>query len=36
MKKLLVVALLALGFSVAVIRADNFPLPECDPCPWVR
>jgi len=35
MKKLLVLALLALGFSMTAIRAD-VPLPECNPCPWVR
>jgi hypothetical protein len=36
MKKLIVLALLALGVSVAAIRVDNMPLPECNPCPMVR
>jgi len=35
MKKLLLLALLAVAFSSTVVRAD-FPLPECNPCPWVR
>jgi hypothetical protein len=35
MKRLLLLALMALAFSSAVVRADG-PLPECDPCPWVR
>jgi opacity protein-like surface antigen len=36
MKKLLLLALLAVAFSSTVVRADFFPLPECNPCPWVR
>ncbi len=35
MKKLLLMALLALACTAPVVRAD-FPLPECNPCPWVR
>jgi hypothetical protein len=35
MKKLFLMAVMALAFSSTVIRAD-VPLPECNPCPWVR
>jgi len=35
MKRFFLMALMALAFSTAVIRADA-PLPECNPCPWVR
>ncbi len=35
MKKLVLLALMAMAFVAGVTRADG-PLPECDPCPWVR
>jgi hypothetical protein len=36
MKKLTLLALIALSmFANKANKADN-PLPMCDPCPWVR
>jgi hypothetical protein len=37
MKRLLVLAMLSLAFLSAAHTSDiQAPLPECDPCPWVR
>jgi hypothetical protein len=37
MKRLLMLALLALSFMGAAQTGTNIaPIPECDPCPWVR
>ena len=36
MKKLALLALIALSmFATRTNKSDN-PLPGCDPCPWVR
>jgi len=35
MKKLVLLAVLALSFLAAKPKSD-IPLPQCDPCPWVR
>jgi hypothetical protein len=36
MKKLVLLALIAFSFLAArPVRVDN-PIPQCDPCPWVR
>ena len=37
MKKLMVLALMAFSF-LAVARTTQIeaPMPECNPCPWVR
>jgi hypothetical protein len=36
MKKLLIVALFALSMFAARTNKGDNPLPQCDPCPWVR
>jgi hypothetical protein len=36
MKRLLLLAMLALSFLGAASTNIVAPLPECDPCPWVR
>jgi hypothetical protein len=37
MKRLLLLAMLALSFLGAASTSNIVaPLPECDPCPWVR
>ena len=36
MKKLILLALIAVTFVAArPVKSDN-PAPQCDPCPWVR
>jgi hypothetical protein len=39
MKKLVLLGFLALSFlamAKPVSEKSSFPLPGCDPCPWVR
>jgi len=36
MKKFVLLALLALSFLAIHTPAADNPLPECDPCPFVR
>ena len=37
MKKLLLAALLAMAFFATAQSSKIItPMPECDPCPWVR
>ena len=37
MKRLLMLAILAISFLGAAHTSNvSTPLPECDPCPWVR
>jgi hypothetical protein len=35
MKRLLILAILAVSF-LGVANTSMAPLPECNPCPWVR
>ncbi len=36
MKKFMLLALLALSYLAAQPLKHNNPIPECDPCPFVR
>jgi hypothetical protein len=36
MKRLMMLAILALSFLGAANTANVLPMPECDDCPWVR
>lgn len=36
MKKLVLFALLAISYLAAQPVRYDLPLPQCDPCPWVR
>jgi|RhiMethySRZTD1v2_1073278.scaffolds.fasta_scaffold607546_2 hypothetical protein len=37
MKKLVIVALAAFSFlATAKSTKNDLPIPECNPCPWVR
>jgi hypothetical protein len=36
MKKLVILAALALSLFAGVSSQEDNPLPECQPCPWVR
>jgi hypothetical protein len=37
MKKLVVLAMMAFGFlALAHTARVDAPLPQCNPCPWVR
>ena len=36
MKKLVLLALIAISFLAARPPKHDAPFPQCDPCPWVR
>jgi len=36
MKKLVLLAMLAISFLAARPPKADAPLPQCDPCPWIR
>lgn len=36
MKKLVLLALIAFSFLAARPVKHDMPVPQCDPCPWVR
>jgi len=36
MKKMMLLAVIAIAFLATARTRIGGPLPECDPCPWVR
>lgn len=36
MKKIIMLALIALSYLAAQPVKHDVPLPQCDPCPWVK
>lgn len=36
MKKLVLLAFIAFSFLSASSAKHDMPLPQCEPCPWVR